>query len=221
MQICLLAGLLPLVSCQNYEPELISRKYRLELVGEADGTSHERLRIFFLSSDRDGIGDIDALHIACDRLQLLWKLEGDTLVRIQQGDLQWVGSSALVMPDASPLPRQKYRAVLIDRAFKRDETSFSLSRELVCDPDLLPRFVQGDEGAAVELAGGAGEWMRGRWNFYSADDKLIEYHNAELERQISLPPFEQEFSYARFSVERRSGGCTYISAPVDRRLFGE
>jgi hypothetical protein len=107
-------------SCSQSEPEI---KYgSLELVYyENGGNPVERLSLFILPSDSDGIEDLDELWLYHDWEGLSWRLTSDDWIRQTVNGQIWIGSRAIAMEDGSSLPRGQYRAVLTDKGGEKTE----------------------------------------------------------------------------------------------------
>jgi hypothetical protein len=136
-------------SCSGKPPVVRSLSWQLNLVGKSGekGTDiRERLSLFIQAEDEDGIKDLDALFVINDESGLFWKLGNETWIQREQNGETWIGTNGVGMADNSPLPRGKYRILLVDKAGDRDEKEFTLAA-----PAPIKTELPGLEITATEL----------------------------------------------------------------------
>jgi hypothetical protein len=134
-----LACALAIVSCGSKPPEVAAVEWRVESrspkggvaeKGAAEkGGSYESLSVFGSIKDDDGIGNISELWILNDAEALAWKLTDADWTKAVEGGDNWIGASALAMPELGPMPRGEYRLIAIDAAGQRAELPFTVAGE--------------------------------------------------------------------------------------------
>ena len=111
-------------SCSQASPEIV--RGSLELVYyENGGNPVERFTFFILPRDDDGFDDLDELWLYHDWEGLSWHLTNKNWKKETIGSETWIGTRAIAMEDASPLPRGQFRAILVDKGGNRAERLFS------------------------------------------------------------------------------------------------
>lgn len=116
-----------LASCSLAPPVFMAQGSRLLVVAtDAEGSRDEHLSFFASVADGDGVDDIEFMHIVHDGEELCWTLEPETWHRSEEGSSVWIGSNALDAPGPT-IPRGQYRAILIDKAGERGETTFFIN----------------------------------------------------------------------------------------------
>jgi hypothetical protein len=120
------AAALILAACSGQAPSIISLHWTLILKQDAQGGRTETLSVFASVSDPDGKADLDMMYIANDSSELVWKLDPDSWVEKDRDGGFWIGSNALSMPEAAPLPRGAYKVIVVDAAGDRDQGTFAL-----------------------------------------------------------------------------------------------
>lgn len=117
-----------LASCTVSPPTVVDRRMSLQYVDDRDlDRRYEQLSVFVHAQDGDGIGDLEFLYVIHDESRLYWKLSADNWQRVEEGGSVWIGSSGLTRAEYGPVPRGRYRIIVIDRAGERDETALDLS----------------------------------------------------------------------------------------------
>jgi len=114
-------------SCGSKPPEVATVEWRIESRPFPTGKAYESLSIFGSIKDEDGIDNIEELWIVNDAEALAWKLTSADWTKAAEGGDNWIGGSALAMPELGPLPRGAYRLIAIDAAGQRAELPFSVS----------------------------------------------------------------------------------------------
>jgi len=132
-----LAAALTALSCGSKPPEVAAVEWRIEsrpsvkapaASGAAANTAaYESLSVFGSIKDEDGLDNIAELWVVNDAEALAWKLTNADWTKAAEGGDNWIGGSALALPDLSPLPRGAYRLIAIDAAGQRAEMAFSVS----------------------------------------------------------------------------------------------
>jgi hypothetical protein len=112
-----------LLSCSRSEPRIAYGGIRLVYYQGTEGPE-ERFSFFVLPEDDDGIEDLESLYLYHDREGLSWLLPGEEWLALDVEGETWVGSHSIAMLDDQPLPRGRFRAVLIDKGGGRSERTF-------------------------------------------------------------------------------------------------
>ena len=125
--LCMLMAACSVAACSVAPPSFMAQGSRLLVVAtDAEGSRDEHLSFFTSVADGDGVDDIEMLYIVHDGEELCWILEPGSWQRSDEGASVWIGSNALDAPGPT-IPRGLYRAILIDKAGERGESSFLIS----------------------------------------------------------------------------------------------
>jgi hypothetical protein len=122
-----LSSALALASCGSKPPEVAAVEWRLESRPAEKGSSFESLSAFGSIKDEDGIDNIVELWIVNDAEALAWKLTNAEWTKASEGGDNWIGGSALAMPELGSLPRGEYKLIAIDAAGQRAELAFAVA----------------------------------------------------------------------------------------------
>ncbi|MDR0376288.1 MAG: hypothetical protein LBH70_00675 [Spirochaetaceae bacterium] len=118
--VCLLLA----AACSRTEPKIAYGTMQLVYYQSA-GKPEERFSFFILPEDDDGFEDIAEVHLYHDREGLAWKLTADDWVSYEANGKTWAGSHNIAMLDGEPLPRGRFRAVLVDKGGEQSERIFA------------------------------------------------------------------------------------------------
>jgi hypothetical protein len=149
--------LLLLASCSGSAP-VISR-VSAQLVYEKDPASGgvlEELALFVVPEDKDGLDDLEFLHVVSDKAELYWSLDSNDWTRIKGQNEEWIGSARLAMPANERLPRGSFRVLLYDLSGDSDEESFALPPDAP-EPGSLPFPRATVAGGRISVSG-ASDW---------------------------------------------------------------
>jgi hypothetical protein len=117
-----------LASCGGRPPRIAQLFYQRNLFKDRElGEIYEKISLFVLPDDPDGLEDLESLFLIHDEHELFWSLDSNTWQEPLLGGETWIGSNAIVMPDGSELPDGTYRAVLRDLSGEVDEAEFVLT----------------------------------------------------------------------------------------------
>jgi hypothetical protein len=100
-------------------------------------SGREYLRLFLLAEDPDGPADIESLHLYNDARELVWIIGADKLIHRTERGENWYGYPRFELPDGGTLPRNLYRAVLLDKGGKSGEYVFRIERSTGFNPEEL------------------------------------------------------------------------------------
>ena len=144
------------VSCSGEAPEIVHVRPQLHHVDDRSlGERYERLQIYVLAEDRNGIEDVELLYIIHDESDSYWRLNSDNWNVVERDGLVWLGSSGLVMEHHRPFPRGEYRLSIIDASGEGSEESFLLTTEELLAESLFPGLLHVEPNVIVD-----GDWPR-------------------------------------------------------------
>jgi hypothetical protein len=92
----------------------------------ASGAATEELSLFIVPEDKDGLDDLEYLHVISDASELFWSLDSDAWTSVKSQNDDWVGSSRLAVPQGEQAPRGEYRVMLYDLSGDSDEQRFRM-----------------------------------------------------------------------------------------------
>lgn len=125
--VSLLLGLF-LSGCTGSPPEVLQDHGSIYLYQDRDlDRAYERLTFFVSARDEDGFEDIDTLYLIHDESRLHWTIDADRWQEDEREEETWIGRNDIQMADYSPLPRGRYRVLLVDAAGERDEREMRIS----------------------------------------------------------------------------------------------
>jgi len=109
----LLATFAVLAGCSG-KPPVLSRVYGRVIYTHdpATGANTETLGVFLVASDPDGMENISAFYVINDDAELFWKVDSATWVSAVAEGENWIGTTSIAMPAATPFPSGEYRVVL-------------------------------------------------------------------------------------------------------------
>lgn len=141
-----LALALAAASCAEAPPGFAALTHRLIFAAAEAGQPTERLSVFASVTDGDGVEDIAAMYVVSDAAELSWTLDPDTWTRRDDGAAVWIGSNALEAQGGA-IPRGSYRAIVVDKAGRRSETTFAVRAPAA--PPFDPPSARIESGAVV------------------------------------------------------------------------
>jgi hypothetical protein len=137
---CLLVVWLLLAACAGKPPEIGAVYWQLNLVDDREqDLLFYALSVFVQASDSDGSEDLEEIYIIHDDEELFWRLDRETWLTREEGDVTWVGTNSISLPAGRTLPGGEYRILLTDAGGESAETSFILKTQELSQPRrLLP-----------------------------------------------------------------------------------
>ncbi len=117
-----------LFSCSENQPEINQIFWQITKYHDVENnTYYDRLSLFMELADEDGVEDIKTIYIINDAEELFWKIEDKNWIYKTNNNENWFGSDNIVMNDFSGFPLGQYRALVLDDAGERRETTFNIS----------------------------------------------------------------------------------------------
>jgi hypothetical protein len=118
--------------CSGKPPE-ISRVFaqRMLIHDVVNSTYSEKLSVFVVGSDPDGMDDLADLYVINDVAELFWSVDNKSWMNSTAQGETWIGTNGIAMPGGKPFPEGTYRVVLEDRGGDTAEESFTLAAESV------------------------------------------------------------------------------------------
>jgi hypothetical protein len=117
-------GILGFLSCSNGVPKIDYGFIDLVYYQSEKGPE-ERFSFFILPEDDEGIENLSELYLYHDREGLRWSLQEEDWIQYEEDKKIWIGSRAIANINDRPLPRGKYRAVLINKGGEKSERIFT------------------------------------------------------------------------------------------------
>lgn len=209
-----------LVSCAQSGPVIHTSTVKLLRVQEESGEFVERLSVFVLFEDDDGIEDFASITVRHDDTGLFWLLEADdTVVRLRGSD-RWNGSSELAPPPGSVFPEGDYTIIAQDLAGNEALQTFSLSRMEF--PETLPvRFSLDGDLWTMERNPDDGGFTENYLFVYTDGNRLVHVTKMPAGQQKffgDLDTFRRQFegaSRVQCYSETRDGKAGVLLSPVD------
>ena len=161
------------LSCAENKPEINQIFWQINKIHNLDsGKYYDTLSVFIEARDEDGIEDLQTIYLINDSEELFWKITEDNWIQKTAGEENWFGSGSIIMNDFSSFPSGKYRAVVIDEAGERVETSFTISR-----------YESGFPEDKFPTAG-----IRGNTPYYSAGTEALWIYDKEMKlvKEVSV-----------------------------------
>lgn len=111
-----------LFSCTGAAPEILQDHAGVYLYRDRTlDTAYERLVFFVSARDEDGFEDIESLYLIHDEARRYWAVDADRWQQDEREEETWIGRNDIQTADYAPLPRGRYRVLLLDAAGERDE----------------------------------------------------------------------------------------------------
>lgn len=138
-----LCFLLILASCSASAPIIRESKWKITIVQDKDDNSiYEKLSIFLNCYDDDGENDIETIFFIDDDNGLYWELDDSSWDIKYIDEVKWLGSSSIVMPDRSNIPRVAIRTLVRDLAGESTEDTIYITKsytdfEKIVFPELV------------------------------------------------------------------------------------
>jgi hypothetical protein len=188
-----LLAVLLVCSCSGNPPRI--SRVSAQLLYEKDlvsGRIDEELALFVVPEDKDGLDDLEYLHVISDRAELYWSLDSSAWTRAKGQSDEWIGSARLAMPPNERFPRGSFRVLLYDLAGDSDEQTFTLPPEA---PEIstLP-FPQATVAGGRITASGPSEWLT--LLVYTTSDRFVKSFPAQA-RGVDLETIRRTDSALR------------------------
>lgn len=141
---------LMLFCCDASEPEIVDVQWQINIIEKRDKTLfEENLSLFVSVKDEDGESDIESLFILHDSSELYWKFTKENWSISKSDGEYWIGSSDIVMPDSSPIPRGEYRVVVYDASGAKAVFPIKIDTVVINPKRVSFPFIQGENQMIV------------------------------------------------------------------------
>lgn len=198
----LASACLLLPACVGKPPEILRLQWQSVLVSDQElGREYVTLSLFVRPNDPDGFDDLAWLYLINDEQELYWKLSSNSW-RKSAGSEPWIGSSAVRLPDGSPLPAGEYRVLLRDVGGDSAEQSFRLP---AVSGEQLRRLLPKVEvrGREIRVSGRASPyqlWLYDRDGSFVGARRLVGQRQSVDELVASYPALASAGGRFRFKV---------------------
>jgi hypothetical protein len=212
------ALLLVLVAGCSGKPPEISRVFARVIYSIDAGakTGVEKLGVFLVASDADGLENLSAFYVINDDAELFWKVDSAAWITSTAEGETWIGTSSLAMPDGGPIPAGTCRVVLQDVGGETVESTITVpARTTTAAKAKYPTASVKD--GLITVAGtaqGFEVWVyRGDGGFVAAFPVAQPVRTFALRAVTdAYPTLVQGFTYRVFSWDE-SAGYGVLSVP--------
>lgn len=161
-----------LSSCSQSDPVIRSRLVQVLRVQGPTGQFAERLSVFVLFNDDDGIDDLDRITVTNEDSGLFWIIRAENALTRSRGDDLWTGSNDLAGPGDRMIPSGAYSVAVSDLAGNESITTFRLVRPSF--PDFAPYSFSVGDGQWKLAKNGTPSGFDRAWLFlYDADMNVL------------------------------------------------
>lgn len=198
-------------ACESSAPEIVDVQWQINVINNLDTHSFaETLSFFVYAKDDDGESDLESVYLMHDDSEQYWYWTKDKWMTQKDNGETWIGSSDIVMPDNSPIPRGDYRALVYDASGAKAEFPFKLDT-VVINPSRV-KF------PSISASNGIVTIDTNLENIYALlynkskrlmDSSLIEFDKMEI---LSFPK--------NVELTRASGNMLYLYAFDSRKGYG-
>jgi len=124
----MLAAVLALgAACSGEPPEILRTNTQRLLVRDlGSGQVSEKLSVFMVGTDEDGMEDLATIYVINDDAELFWSVDSKTWSSSSAEGETWIGTNGLAMPSGAALPSGTYRIILEDEGGGTAETTFTM-----------------------------------------------------------------------------------------------
>ncbi|MFP4444323.1 MAG: hypothetical protein ACLFST_14475 [Spirochaetia bacterium] len=175
--------------CSGSIPEIVQTFHQINVTKDlGTGRIIEKGTVFLQVQDEDGFNDIESVAILYENDLLIWELTPSNWEYRDRDGEEWIGSTSIVMPDRSPLPRGKYLVEITDLAGEKAETELYFSADKP-DYESVPfPSVSWPDGDLLVQSGPSTVTDTAVWVFDAGDNFIASYALTE-EGVIDLETF--------------------------------
>ena len=121
-----------LLSCSVSAPVIRDHNWDITVVQDKKlDIIYEQLSIFVNCYDEDGENDIETIFFIDDENGIYWELNEENWDFKYIGDVKWIGSLSIIMPDRSNFPRVPLRIHVRDFAGESVEDKLYISKKKI------------------------------------------------------------------------------------------
>jgi len=112
-----------MVSCKKEPPQIMQEHTQLNLFKDTEkNLVYQKLTLFVLITDPNGLDDIDKIYFINDELNLFWEADSHSLNKALLNNQTWLGINSISMNDYSLLPKGEYRFLVVNLGGEIAET---------------------------------------------------------------------------------------------------
>jgi hypothetical protein len=208
--VILAAALGILSGCSGKPPEIARVIGEPVLIHDTGtGSYAEKLSMFMVATDPDGMEDLANLYVINDDAQLYWTVDSKSWITAAAEGESWIGSNGFSIPDGAPFPAGTYRAVLEDVGGNTIERTFTLPAD-IGDPSRASYPTATVKDNAIQVSSvysGQEVWVftrEGRFLLrFAADPSAIPLTLDGI--AADYPDLRQGFTYWAFSFDSKDG----------------
>lgn len=143
--------ILQIFSCSISAPIIREHEWDITLVRNLEqDLTYETLSIFVNCYDEDGANDINTIFFIDDKDGIYWELTTDSWDYKYIDGIRWIGSSNIIMPDRSPIPRTPIRVYIRDLAGESVEDKLYISKKSINPSDVkFPELIIEDNKYSI------------------------------------------------------------------------
>lgn len=116
------------INCSTNVPEIKDSFVQINLFKDREsGHIYQKLSVFIIPFDGDGMDDLSILYIIHDETELFWALTSEEWENGEDKGNKWIGTNSIIMPELKDFPKGEYRLVLEDLSGESIEKSIYIS----------------------------------------------------------------------------------------------
>ncbi len=126
--IIILSCFILFINCSTNVPEIKDSFIQINLFKDREsGNIYQKLSVFIIPYDGDGLEDLSILYIIHDESELFWALTSEQWENGEDKGNKWIGTNSIIMPELKDFPKGGYRLVLEDLSGESIEKSIYIS----------------------------------------------------------------------------------------------
>ncbi len=212
--------------CSGKPPE-ISRVFARVIYSNDPATKAnvEKLGVFLVASDADGMENLSSFYVINDDAELFWKVDNASWISSTAEGETWIGTTSLSMPDGGPIPAGTYRVVLQDVGGETVENTITVPERATpaANAKLPSASVQDGLITVSGAATGFDVWVYRKDGSYVASFPVAKPSRTLAVHVVtdSSPSLVEGFSFRIFSWDERAGygvlSGAYTAGALPRR----